>query len=538
MYTVTVTQRNSPDTSTIFVQQPTCTIGDDDENTVTLKGRKIAKVHAQLEYRDNGIHIANRAKFKSLFVNDHKVDHFGPITVSDTILIGDFQLTITLSDIDPNNDSPIAPTTSNRAARKQAYQEWQQHVHDAVADSIPQHCQTHALASDNHTERNKIATVIKTAIQNITDLPNAIDPSKLGQRVHGEIVDFGALTPLLNTPTISEIMVNSHNEIFYEENEKTHLYNGSFTSPQVLINIIQRLVSTTGRRIDHLSPMVDARLPDGSRINAVIPPLAVKGPSLTIRKVVHERLTAQHLINFETLSPEMMKFLEVAVTHKCNIIIAGSTGSGKSTLLNVLSSFIPNKERVIVIEDAAELELSQPNLVSLEARQPDIDGTGAIEIRDLVKNSLRMNPDRIVVGECRGGEAIDMLQAMNTGHNGSLTTIHANSPRDCISRLEVLSLMSGVDIPIIATRTQIASSIDIIIQQTRFPCGSRRVTSISEVSGMESGNVQLGEIFSFQQQGVNDRGKTTGQFTSTGFIPTFYEHLREHGIATDLSIFQ
>jgi len=541
---VTISQLNITNPTSVFIKQTICTIGDGEDNAVKLKSRKVAKVHAQLEFRDNGIHISNRAKFKPLFVNESKVEHFGPITINDTISIGEFNLSITLTDIDPNKSPYAAPTMSSAEARKKAYLKWQQHVHKVISPLLKTHAITikHEVTGTNNANtietNNKVASLVQSTIQNITDLPSNIDPSKLGQRVHGEITSFGALSPLLNDSSITEIMINSHCEIFYEKNGKTLLYSGSFTSSEVLTDIIQRLVATTGRHINKQSPMVDARLPDGSRINAVIQPLAVKGPSLTIRKMVNERLTAQHLINFETLSPAMIKFLEVAVTHKCNIIIAGSTSSGKSTLLNVLSSFIPNKERVIVIEDAAELELSQPNLVSLEARQPDIDGTNAIEIRDLVKNSLRMNPDRIVVGECRGGEAIDMLQAMNTGHNGSLTTIHANSPRDCISRLEVLSLMSGVEIPIVAIRTQIASSIDIIIQQTRFPCGSRRITSISEVSGMESGNVQLGEIFTFQQNGVDDNGKTIGNFSSTGFIPAFYERLREHGISTDLSVFQ
>lgn len=534
MYTLNVSPSNGTASSTIFVKKPICTIGESEDNIVTLKGRKIAKVHAQLEFRDDGIHISNRATFKPLFVNDNKVENFGPITVNDIITIGDYQISIALANKDPNITVSSAPAITSAEALKKAYRHWQQLTHKQVKQLIQQN----TIDIHGETANADVRSIVQSVVNDHHDLPNNIDPAKLAQRVHGEIIGFGALEPLMSNPQVSEIMVNNYDEIFYEESGKTKTYGGSFTDADTLLDIIKRMVAPTGRRIDHQSPMIDARLKNGSRINAVIPPLAVKGPSLTIRKAVNERLSAQHLINYETLNPAIMRFLEMAVIHKCNIIISGSTGSGKSTLLNVLSSFIPNNERVIVIEDAAELELLQPNLVSLESRPADADGSGAIEIRDLVKNSLRMNPDRIVVGECRGGEALDMLQAMNTGHNGSLTTIHANSPRDCISRLEVLSLLSGVEIPMLATRTQIASSIDIIVQQTRFPCGSRRITSISEVSGMESNNVQLGEIFTYRQEGVTEQGKIKGRFEATGFIPTFYESLKERGITTDLSIFQ
>ncbi len=534
MYILNITNPNGSALPPLFIKQSICTIGDSDSNIVNLPGRKVAKVHAQVEFRDDGIHISNRARLKPLFVNEDKIENFGPLTMNDTIMIGDYSINIVIADQDPNDKPTSKPSINAAEVRRKAYQHWQQRTHQAVKKQLQQP----AIDLEGENANAEIYTVVKATVAEFQDIPSNVDPNKLVHRVHAEIVGYGAIEPLLNNPQVSEIMVNAHDEIFYEENGQTKLFVGTFTDAGILLTVIQRMVASTGRRIDDQFPMVDTRFGDGSRINAVIPPLAVKGPSITIRKAVSERLTAQHLINYGTLSPGIIRFLEMAVIHKCNIIISGSTGSGKSTLLNVLSSFIPNKERVIVIEDAAELELRQPNLVSLESRQPNADGTGAIEIRDLVKNSLRMNPDRIVVGECRGGEALDMLQAMNTGHNGSLTTIHANSPRDCISRLEVLSLMSGIEIPMLATRTQIASSIDLIVQQTRFPCGSRRITSISEVSGMESGNVQLGEIFSFHQDGVDEQGKIQGHFESTGFIPTFYESLRARGIATDISIFQ
>ncbi len=276
---------------------------------------------------------------------------------------------------------------------------------------------------------------------------------------------------------------------------------------------------------------------DGSRVNAIIPPLAIKGPSITIRKFPKHRLHPEDLVKFGSLEAPMVEFLQIAVERHLNVIVAGGTGSGKTTLLNVLSSFIPDTDRIVTIEDAAELKLVQPNLVSLESRPPNLEGKGGIPIRDLVKNSLRMRPDRIVVGECRGGEALDMLQAMNTGHDGSLTTIHANTPRDVISRLEVLVLMAGMDLPTTAIREQIASAVHLIIQQTRFPCGSRKVTKITEVVGVESGTVQLQDIFVYRQNGLGPDGKVAGQFVATGAIPTFYEELRQIGMEVDLSLF-
>ena len=302
-----------------------------------------------------------------------------------------------------------------------------------------------------------------------------------------------------------------------------------FSSDQTVYAVIERIITPLGRRIDESSPIVDARLKDGSRVNAIIPPLAVKGPSLTIRKFPKRRLTFADLVSAESVDQSMVDFLRVCVEMRKNIIVSGGTGSGKTTLLNVLSNFIPEQERIVTIEDAAELRLVQPNLVSLESRPPNLEGKGEVHIRDLVKNALRMRPDRIVVGECRGGEAIDMLQAMNTGHDGSLTTIHANNPRDVISRLEVLVLMAGMDLPVAAIREQVASAVHLIIQQSRYPCGSRKVTKITEVVGVESGTVQLQDIFLFQQEGLDKRGMVTGRFKATGFIPTFYEDLRRTG---------
>ena len=365
-----------------------------------------------------------------------------------------------------------------------------------------------------------------------------IPTDALFKSIFDEVIGLGPLESLLADESITEIMVNRYNEIFIERGGQLSRSPTIFTDDQAVLGAIERIVAPLGRRIDESSPMVDARLKDGSRVNAVIPPLALKGPNITIRKFSKRKLQGEDLVRFGSLSPQMLAFLRVAVELRANIVISGGTGSGKTTLLNVLSNFIPDNERIVTVEDAAELRLSQSNLVSLEARPANMEGKGAVPIRELVKNTLRMRPDRIVVGECRGGEALDMLQAMNTGHDGSLTTAHANSPRDCLSRLEVMTLMAGLDLPVNAIREQVVSAVDMIVQQTRFSCGTRRVTHVTEVSGIESGTVQLQDVFVFRQSGYNEEGKVQGTFHSTGYVPDFYQDLIRRGIAVDTSIFQ
>jgi pilus assembly protein CpaF len=311
-----------------------------------------------------------------------------------------------------------------------------------------------------------------------------------------------------------------------------------YSSDDAVMSAIERIVAPLGRRIDESSPMVDARLQDGSRVNAIIPPLALRGPCITIRKFSKQKLFAKDLIKFDAINQAMIDFLEMAVLHKKNIVVSGGTGSGKTTLLNILSNFIPSSERIVTVEDAAELQLAQPHLVRLEARPPNTEGKGAISIRELVKNCLRMRPDRIVVGECRGGEALDMLQAMNTGHDGSLTTAHANTPRDMMARLEVMVMMSGMELPSRAIREQISSAVDIVVQQTRFSDGSRRVVNITEITGMETDTIQMQDIFTFKQRGFNKEGNVTGDYITTGRVPEFYEELSARGIKVDMSIFQ
>jgi pilus assembly protein CpaF len=331
--------------------------------------------------------------------------------------------------------------------------------------------------------------------------------------------DYGPITPLLHDDTISEVMVNGPNQVYIERGGQLTLSDVRFPSEAELVRVIREIASFVGRRIDDDSPMVDCRLPDGSRVNAVIAPLAIDGASLTIRKFSHDPYSVQDLIGFGTLTQEGAGFLEACVKAHFNIIVAGGTGSGKTTTLNVLSSFIPDNERVVTIEDAAELQLRQPHKVRLESRPARIDGTGRISIRDLVVNALRMRPDRIVIGECRSGEALDMLQAMNTGHDGSLTTIHANSPRDTLARLETLVLMSGVDLPQRAIREQIASAIHLIVQQSRLRDGSRRITNITEIVGREGDTITLQDVFTFEEIGVDGNAKIQGKLNPTGIRP-------------------
>jgi pilus assembly protein CpaF len=352
-----------------------------------------------------------------------------------------------------------------------------------------------------------------------------------------DLLGFGPLQPLLDDPDITEIMVNGPKKVFIEKKGQLSRANISFDDDDHVIRIIDRIILPLGRRVDYDSPTVDARLPDGSRVNAVVRPVAIDGPSITIRKFRKDRLQVPDLINFGSLTQQMANFLEACVKAHFNIVISGGTGSGKTTLLNVLSGFIPENERIITIEDAAELQLQQDHVMRMETKAANTDGMHAVTIRDLVKNSLRMRPDRIVVGEVRGGEALDMLQAMNTGHDGSLTTVHANSPRDAISRMETLVLMAGMDLPLKVVRQQISSAIDLIVQQSRLKDGQRKVTAITEVAGMEGDVVVLTDIFKFNQTGVTQDGKIQGELKPTGIRPLFTPRLEAAGYKLGAEIF-
>ena len=370
------------------------------------------------------------------------------------------------------------------------------------------------------------------------EFPSGVDMEAVRQSLVDELLGYGPLSPMIRAPEVTEIMVNGPDRVFVECGGMLHETGVRFFNERHLIQIIQRIVEPLGRHVDDASPMVDARLPDGSRVNAIIPPLALDGASLTIRKFAEKKLTTDDLIAFGSMTKDMALFLEEAVKSRQNILVSGGTGSGKTTLLNILSQFIPEGERIVTVEDSAELKLSHRNIVRLEARPPNIEGKGRISIRDLVINCLRMRPDRIIVGECRGAEALDMLQAMNTGHDGSLTTAHANNPRDALSRLENMVMMAGYELPSSAIREQMASAIDLIVQQTRMGDGSRKIVKIVEVTGREGDVIQMQDIFEFTQTGIGKDGRIVGAYQATGNIPYFIEERRRRGVlGLDMSVF-
>ena len=390
---------------------------------------------------------------------------------------------------------------------------------------------------DERQARVQIRDVTKSLMAEESMPLNAASRKQVVQLVEDEIMGLGPLEPLLKDPTISDILVNGHDNIYVERKGKLEITPIRFHSDAHLMNIIDRIVTKVGRRIDESSPMVDARLLDGSRVNAIVPPLALDGPSLSIRRFSVERLSLDDLIGFGSLSAETGEVIKAIVQARLNILISGGTGSGKTTMLNVASGFIPPEERIVTIEDSAELQLQQPHTVRLETRPPNIEGKGQISQRNLVRNSLRMRPDRIVIGEVRGEEAVDMLQAMNTGHDGSLTTIHANSARDALFRIENMFAMSGYNMPVKAVRSQIASALDVVLQLERMEDGRRRLVSMQEINGMEGEIVTMSEIFRFERDGVDEQGNVQGRFVSTGIVPMFHDHLRKRGIDLGLELF-
>lgn len=401
-------------------------------------------------------------------------------------------------------------------------------LHSEVIECIDRESPDHTLTDELHEDSLK-STIDVLIDGHGINIPR-VDRSRVIDEVYNDIVGLGPLEPLLKDSDITEIMVNGCFNVYVERKGRIELSSTVFRDNDHVMNIVNRIVSSVGRRVDESSPMVDARLPDGSRVNVIIPPIALTGPTITIRKFPKSPLKASDLIRFSSVSPKMMSFLEVCVRGRLNVIVSGGTGSGKTTLLSILSGFIPDSERIVTIEDAAELQLRQNHVVTLESRPPNIEGTGSITIRDLVRNALRMRPDRIIVGEVRSGETLDMLQAMNTGHDGSLTTAHSNSPRDLLSRLETMVLMSGMEIPIKAIREQIASALDLIVQQSRFKDGSRKIVNITEVVGMEGDTIVLQDVYVYKQEGINASGTIKGSFCSTGIRPGFVEKLASNGI--------
>lgn len=391
--------------------------------------------------------------------------------------------------------------------------------------------------SQEELTRQAGAMIREILSQLTVPLPPELPLAVLEKELIQEAIGLGPLEYLLERDDITEIMVNGPDQVYVERGGVLYRTDTAFADNNQVLAAIERIVSPLGRRIDESSPMVDARLPDGSRVNAIIPPLSLTGPTVTIRKFSKKPFTADDLIRFGSVSPDIIRFLAVCVAVRKNILISGGTGSGKTTLLNVLSSFLPNRERIVTIEDAAELQLHQEHLVRLESRPPNVEGKGAVTIRDLVRNALRMRPDRIVVGECRGGEALDMLQAMNTGHDGSLTTIHANSPRDALSRLETLVLMAGFDLPLRAIREQIASAIHIVVQISRERDGSRKIVNVSEITKMEGDVITMQDLFVFRQTGYDAENRMVGVFEPTGGVPTFLEEISRAKLDLDIRMF-
>lgn len=543
-----------------------CTVGKAPDNLIVLRGWSVGKKHATIYKRSSQIYIEDHGSMSGTEVNGKAVKgEYGPLTASDMITIGDNSLRVFLGDTasvsPPPADRPadVLPTASvsipavaaeNKAAtspetqtadeilsRQVKLNDAKRFLHSKLIEQMDfRRLDVSGMSEDSLRE------VAKATIEDVIKQANFSDPDIdlkfLARDLLNEVVGLGPLEELLADNDISEIMVNRFDEIYIEKKGRLTKAVITFSNDKAVLSAIERIVAPLGRRIDESSPMVDARLKDGSRVNAVIPPLALKGCNITIRKFSKNKLIDKDMINYGSVTTEMMQFLQIAVHHAANIIISGGTGSGKTTLLNVLSNYIPDDERIVTVEDAAELQLAKPHLISLESRPPNSEGKGSVSIRELVKNCLRMRPDRIVVGECRGGEALDMLQAMNTGHDGSMTTAHANTPRDCIARLEVMTLMSGLDLPIRAIREQISSAVHMIVQQSRFPDGSRKITHITEVVGMEGDIVQLQDIFLFKQDGYDEKGKIRGKFIATGNIPDFCQDMAKRGLPVDLSIFR
>lgn len=426
----------------------------------------------------------------------------------------------------------VAPTKSRSSA--QDFEKLKEHIHGKLVEKLD-------LTRLSELEGDSLRREIRVVVEHLCDTENPMlnrsERERLVEEVLDEAFGFGPLELLLKEEGVADIMINGPKHVFLEKNGRIIRSDVTFRDNDHLLQILDRIVSKVGRRIDETSPMVDARLPDGSRVNAIIPPLALDGPSLTIRRFGSNPLTLEDLLKFGAFTPEMVMFMEGAMKARLNVIISGGTGSGKTTLLNTLSSFISNENRIITIEDAAEIQLQQEHVLRLETRPANIEGKGAVTATDLVKNALRMRPDRIIIGECRGGEALDMLQAMNTGHDGSLTTVHANNPRDAISRIETLVNMSGFDLPMTALRKQIASAVHLVIQASRLQGGPRKVTYITEIVGMEGDTIVMQDIFKFVQEGIDSNGKAVGHFMATGVRPKCIEHLESSGVKVPPSIF-
>ena len=543
------------------------TIGRGEACKIRLRHPEISERHALLTLRETGITIEDLHSSNGTVVDGSPIQEPTRLHADDVVGLGPCLLRVsTAVPIPP--ETPAAPTPPPLPGAPRAplpapaaeprppepspapapeptdpmaaiLREIKNQIHGELIQRLDLKRMTVSRIGTNELQqkaRETIRTIIAEVRRN-QKLPAGIDPARLEKEIYDEAMRLGPLEDFLADEAITEIMVNGPTQVFVERNGRIELTGQTFMDDESVLGVIERIVAPIGRRIDESQPYVDARLPDGSRVNAIIAPLSLIGPCITIRKFSKRALTVDDFIAFGTWTRSAAEFLRLCVLMRKNIVVAGGTGSGKTTLLNVLSNFIPPTDRIVTIEDAAELRLAQPHVIRLEARPPNIEGRGAITIRDLVRNALRMRPDRIIVGECRSGESLDMLQAMNTGHDGSLTTVHANSPRDVISRLETMVLMSGLELPSRAIREQIASAIDLVVHESRLSDGSRKVTCISEVVGLEGLQIVMQDLFEFKQTGVDEKGKVLGSFMPTGAVPTFFEHLKSRGLHLDPAIF-
>ena len=540
-----ITDRKDGSRRRIAIESPTFVIGKKDPCHLVLDRVNISREHCEIAAAAGGHVVRDLKSRNGTFVDGKKISGETALADGAVVQLGDFTLVFRAGSVDgaaaepkPGPPTPAkAEPTAKQPERRYTPPELKRKIHDRLIQDLDlRHVDMSTVAPKE--VRRRTEKVIETIINRISDeLPVWLSNHDLIKEVADEALGLGPIEGLLADRDVDEIMVNGWRQVYVEKRGKIELTDKRFTDDRQVIEVIRRILAPIGRRIDEVSPMVDARLADGSRVNAIIPPLSLTGPTLTIRKFAVDPFTMKDLVGFGTLPAEMADYLALCIEHRRNIIISGGTGSGKTTLLNVLSAFIPRDDRIVTIEDAAELKLPQEHVVSLEAKPPNIENKGAIPIRQLVINCLRMRPDRIIVGECRGPEALDMLQAMNTGHDGSLTTIHANSPRDCLSRLETLVLMAGMDLPARAIRDQVASAIDMIIQIARQSDGKRRVTSLTEVTGMEQDVVTLQEVFKFVQTGVGRKGEVVGSHVPTGTVPEFIHDLRRRGHEVDMALF-
>lgn len=536
-------------------------IGRSESADLYLADKKISRRHAEISINGDGIFLDDLSSRTGTRVNGESISGRTRLSVNDSIQIGETTLVLENAEIaetaekPPENPSPanLPPERKESRSHKLPLYSAQTNLVDLYSETMIQlakRVQNRVLEilnignfssreMTNSEMRPKVESAVDQILREIRhEIPFTVKLDQFQQILLDDLIGLGPLSPLLRDTTISEIMINGPDNIFVESRGLLYRTVARFNSESHLQAIIQRIVEPLGRHIDAASPMVDARLEDGSRVNAVIPPLALDGSLVTIRKFPSKKLTDEDLIKFGSLTRPMALFLREAVRARRNILVSGGTGSGKTTLLNILSQFIPEKERIITVEDSAELKLSHENLCRLEARPANVEGQGRITIRDLVINTLRMRPDRIIVGECRGAEALDMLQAMNTGHDGSMTTCHANNPRDALSRLENMVMMAGFELPSSAIREQIASAIHLIVQQTRLADGSRKIVKITEVTGREGSTILLQDIFSFDQEGFDEKFRVIGHHTATGNIPRFIDELRQSGdLELDMSVF-